>query len=241
MRCASARVAQDMNNFDTTIQIFLTHVTFGPLMNHAIRVIAGLYTFKGFVLVPVLCWLWFQPGPNRERQRERVVATVASGLVALAIGRVLAQVLPFRVRPIYNPDLHLHFPSAGLRAATLQTWSSFPSDHAMLSGDHPLTGEAIARRVGIVALLYSVVFICLPRAYLGFHYPTDLIAGAAIGIAIAWLLTRDAIRSRFAPQVLETIRRFPAPAYTLAFLLCFELITQFDELLTLAQSVTQTM
>jgi undecaprenyl-diphosphatase len=37
------------------------------------------------------------------------------------------------------------------------------------------------------------------------------------------------------------IRRFPAPAYTLAFLLCFELITQFDELLTLAQSATRTM
>ncbi|MBX4145655.1 phosphoesterase, partial [Ralstonia pickettii] len=31
-----------MNNFDTTIQTFLTHITFGPLMNHAIRVIAGL-------------------------------------------------------------------------------------------------------------------------------------------------------------------------------------------------------
>ena len=99
----------------------------------------------------------------------------------------------------------------------------------------------IARRVGVFALLYAVVFICVPRAYLGFHYPTDLIAGAAIGIALAWLLTRDAIRSRFAPQVLAMIKRFPAPAYTLAFLLCFELITQFDELLTLAQSATHTM
>ncbi|AIO30029.1 TPA: phosphatase PAP2 family protein [Burkholderia cepacia] len=230
-----------MNNFDTTIQTFLTHITFGPLMNHAIRVIAGLYTFKGFVLIPVLCWLWFQPGPNRERQRELVVATIASGLVALAFGRLLAQVLPFRVRPIYNPELHLHFPSAGLRAATLQAWSSFPSDHAMLWMAIATGIFIIARRVGVLALLYAVVFICVPRAYLGFHYPTDLIAGAAIGIAIAWLLTRDAIRSRFAPQVLATIRRFPAPAYTLAFLLCFELITQFDELLTLAQSATRTM
>jgi hypothetical protein len=112
-----------MNDFDTTIQVFLTHITFGPLMNHAIRVIAGLYTFKGFVLIPVLCWLWFQPGPRRERQRELVVATVASGLVALAVGRLLAKTLPFRVRPIYNPELHLHFPSDTLRAATLQAWA----------------------------------------------------------------------------------------------------------------------
>ncbi|PFH19098.1 MULTISPECIES: phosphatase PAP2 family protein [Burkholderia] len=229
-----------MNNFDTTIQIFLTRITLSPLMNHAIRVIAGLYTFKGFVLIPVLCWLWFQPGPHRERQRELVVATVASGLAALAFGRLLAKVLPFRVRPIYNPDLHLHFPSEELRAATLQAWSSFPSDHAMLWMAIATGIFIITRRVGVLALLYAAVFICLPRAYLGYHYPTDLIAGAAIGIAIAWLLTRDAIRSRFAPQVLEAIRRFPAPAYTLAFLLCFELITQFDELLTLAQSVKHT-
>ncbi|AOK21202.1 phosphoesterase [Burkholderia cepacia] len=230
-----------MNSFDTAIQFYLTRITLSPLMNHAIRVIAGLYTFKGFVLVPVLCWLWFQPGPNRERQREQVVATIASGLVALAVGRLLAQVLPFRVRPIYNPELHLHFPSDGLRAATLQAWSSFPSDHAMLWMAIATGIFIIARRAGVFALLYAVVFICVPRAYLGFHYPTDLIAGAAIGIGIAWLLTRDAIRSRFAPPVLRLIGRFPAPAYTLAFLLCFELITQFDELLTLAQSATHTM
>ncbi|MBU9279841.1 phosphatase PAP2 family protein [Burkholderia multivorans] len=230
-----------MNDFDTTIQTFLTHIALSPLANHAVRVIAGLYTFKGFILIPVLCWLWFQPGPERERQREYVVATVAGGLVALATGRVLAHALPFRVRPIYNPDLHLHFPSAGLRAATLQNWSSFPSDHAMLWMAIATGIFIIARRIGVFALLYTIVFICVPRAYLGFHYPTDLLAGAAIGIAIAWLLTRDPIRARFAPQVLQAIRRFPAPAYTLAFLLCFELITQFDELLTLAQSATHAM
>ncbi|RQS68465.1 phosphatase PAP2 family protein [Burkholderia sp. Bp8963] len=230
-----------MNNFDTSIQLFLTHITFSPLLNHAIRVVAGLYTFKGFVLIPVLCWLWFQPGPRSEWQREMVIATLASGLAALASGRLLAHYLPFRVRPIYNPELHLHFPSAELRAATLQAWSSFPSDHAMLWMAISTGIFLMSRRIGVLALLYTVVFICVPRAYLGFHYPTDLIAGAAIGVAITLLMTRDAVRTRCARPVLQLIERFPAPAYTLAFLLCFELITQFDELLTLAQSASRTM
>ncbi|KWH29097.1 phosphatase PAP2 family protein [Burkholderia stagnalis] len=230
-----------MNNFDTTIQLYLTQITLSPLLNHAIRVIAGLYTFKGFVLVPILCWLWFQPGPHRERQREMIVATVASGLLALATGRLLAKTLPFRLRPIYNPDLHLHFPSAELREATLRTWSSFPSDHAMLWMAVATGIFLMSRRLGVLALLYTTVFICLPRAYLGFHYPTDLLGGAAIGIAITWLMTRDAIRTRFAPAVMHGIQRFPAPAYTLAFLLCFELITQFDELLTLARSASHAL
>ncbi|KVO25658.1 phosphatase PAP2 family protein [Burkholderia ubonensis] len=230
-----------MNSFDTAIQLFLTRITLSPLLNHAIRVVAGLYTFKGFVLVPVLCWLWFQPGPHSERRREMIVATIASGLVALAAGRLLAKTLPFRLRPIYNPELHLHFPSSELRAATLQTWSSFPSDHAMLWMAISAGIFLMSRRVGVLALLYTIVFICVPRAYLGFHYPTDLLAGAAIGVAITWLMTRDAIRAHYAPPVLRLIGRFPAPAYTLAFLLCFELVTQFDELLTLALSARHTL
>ncbi|OXH87894.1 phosphoesterase, partial [Burkholderia multivorans] len=82
-------------------------------------------------------------------------------LVALATGRVLAHALPFRVRPIYNPDLHLHFPSVGLRAATLQNWSSFPSDHAMLWMAIATGIFIIARRIGVFALLYTIVFICV--------------------------------------------------------------------------------
>ena len=166
--------------------------------------------------------------------------TIVATFSALVCGRLLAHWLPFRLRPYANPELGMTFPQDESTTHFLRFWSAFPSDHAMLWMAIATGIFIIARRAGVLALLYAVVFICVPRAYLGYHYPTDLIAGAAIGIVIAWLLTRDAIRSRFAPQVLGAIRRFPAPAYTLAFLLCFELITQFDELLTLAQSVKHT-
>lgn len=230
-----------MNSFDTAIQTFLTQIELSPLMNHAIRVIAGLYTFKGFILVPLLWWIWFQPSQRREWQREMVIATIVSGLLSLATGRLLAHYLPFRVRPIYNPDLHLHFPSAVLREAVLRTWSSFPSDHAMLWMSVATGIFLVWRGVGLLALLYTAVFICLPRAYLGFHYPTDLLAGAAIGMAITYVMTRDAVRARYAVPILRSIQRFPGPCYMLAFLLCFELITQFDEILQLVQSASHSI
>jgi hypothetical protein len=118
-----------MNPFDTAIQAFLTHtaMTCGVL-NHPIRVIADLYTFKGLVLVPVLWWIWFKPSQRGEWEREMVVATIASGLLALAVFRVIARYLPFRMRPMFNPDLHFNFPSGGLDPAVLPAWSSFPSD-----------------------------------------------------------------------------------------------------------------
>ncbi|MGF6776671.1 phosphatase PAP2 family protein [Paraburkholderia sp. GAS334] len=230
-----------MNSFDTAIQIFLTQIELSSVLNHAIRVIAGLYTFKGFVLVPILWWIWFQPSQRTEWQREMVIATIVSGLLSLATGRLLAHYLPFRVRPIYNPDLHLHFPMAFVRESVQRTWSSFPSDHAMLWMSVATGIFLVWRRVGILALLYVAIFICLPRAYLGFHYPTDVLAGAAIGIAITWVMTRDAVRTRYAVPILRSIHRFPGPSYMLAFLLCFELITQFDDLLQLAQSAAKAL
>jgi hypothetical protein len=108
-----------MTSFDTVILGFLTQIHLPPLLDHAIRVIAGLYTSKGFQLIPLLWWIWFEPGERRDWQREMVIATVASGLIALAVGRLLAHFLPFRERPIFNPDLHLHFATDSLREAAL--------------------------------------------------------------------------------------------------------------------------
>lgn len=221
-----------MNSFDTWIQVFLTdHAFHSAAMNHAIRVVAGQIIFKGLVLVPILCWLWFRPSQRTEWEREMIIATIVSGLLSLAGGRLLAYYLPFRVRPLYNAELHLNFPSVGLQEAAVRTWSSFPSDHALLWMSIAMGIFLISRRVGALALLYTVVFICMPRVYLGLHYPTDVLAGAALGIAITYIATRDAVRARYAAQILQWMNRSPGPGYTLAFLLCFELITQFDELL----------
>ena len=226
-----------MTSFDTVILGFLTQIHLPPLFDHAIRVIAGLYTFKGFLLIPLLWWIWFEPGERRDWQREMVIATVASGLIALAVGRLLAHFLPFRERPIFNPDLHLHFATDSLREAALSGWSSFPSDHAMLWCAVAMGIFLASRPVGAYALLHAVVLIGLPRIYLGVHYPTDVLAGAALGIGIAWVMSAGAIRTRVAAPVLALAQHYPAVFYGAAFVLSFELATQFQEPRVLAHSL----
>lgn len=227
-----------MNGFDTAILIFLTrHEFHSVVLNHAIRVVAGLYTFKGFVLVPVLWWIWFQPGHRAEWRREMVIATIASGLLALIIGRAMAHYLPYRVRPIHDPDLHLQFPPVNFPEPVIRFWNSFPSDHAMLWVSVAMGIFLVWRGIGTLALLYAAVFICLPRVYLGLHYPTDVIGGAALGVVINYAMTRDAVRRRYAQPMLKWVEQSPAACYTVGFLLCFELITQFDEMVRLGESI----
>jgi membrane-associated phospholipid phosphatase len=226
-----------MNNIDSSIETYLSNIRFGFLTNQAIEVVADLYTFKGLVLIPLLWWMWFQRDERREWRREMVLATLLSGLLALFVGRLLTRWLPFRVRPVFDSDLHLHFAGHAINDAQLSNWSSFPSDHAMLWMAIATGIFLVWRGIGVLMLIYTVLAICLPRAYLGFHYPSDLLVGALIGAGITWLMTRDAIRVRYAAPALRWMERYPGPSASLAFMLCLELATQFDELRKLAGSV----
>jgi membrane-associated phospholipid phosphatase len=59
---------------------------------------------------------------------------------------------------------------------------SFPSAHATTS----FAAARAYRRVAPSAPLYAVaIAFALSRPYLGVHYPSDVIAGAALGTALA--------------------------------------------------------
>ncbi|HSJ72699.1 MAG TPA: phosphatase PAP2 family protein [Miltoncostaeaceae bacterium] len=111
-----------------------------------------------------------------------LVASLASGLLKDAFGRA---------RP-------------ALAEPGVTALVSLPGDASMPSGH----AAAAAAAAGVVALLHPrlrlplaglVGAIALSRVYLGVHYPLDVLAGAALGLAVAWAvvaLPRRAVRRR---------------------------------------------
>ncbi|MGF6415846.1 hypothetical protein OKW37_007605 [Paraburkholderia sp. MM5482-R2] len=169
-----------MNSFDLSIETYLSNIHLGEFANLSIQAIDNLYTFKGLVLIPVLWWMWFQQDECREWRREMVLATLVSGIVALLVGRLLTHWLPFRVRPVYDTELHLRFASGEIKDAVLTNWSSFPSDHAMLWMAVATGIFLISRRVGRAgASLYCAVH--LPSARLSRLSLSDRFAGGRRG------------------------------------------------------------
>ncbi|HVW50392.1 MAG TPA: phosphatase PAP2 family protein [Trinickia sp.] len=236
-----------MTSFDEWLIHAMSRIDIhSPLFVRAAVTAAEFDLTRGLPLVTLLWWIWFRPerqigaqGEAARRQaHELVIAAIVSGLIALAIGRLLAHELPFRLRPIFEPQLHAFYPPPNAKVLLPRTWSSFPSDHAMLWGAVATAILFASRPVGIYALLHVVVLICLPRLYLGLHYPTDLLAGLALGVGIACLVNVPPIRALVSKPVLAFAERCPGLFYGAAFLLSFELATQFDELRLLAFGLT---
>ncbi|RDS81170.1 phosphatase PAP2 family protein [Dyella monticola] len=229
-----------MNAFDLTILRFINHFAFrSSLFDYAVIGIEKFYFTRGLGLICLLWWIWFRDGPTARRDKEIVTATMVATFVALFVGRFMAHWLPFRLRPFSNPALMMRFPAEASACSghALRTWSSFPSDHAMM-WCAVATGIFLAsRRLGAIAFIYALVFICLPRVYLGMHYPTDVLAGIVLGVAICLLFNYPALRHRIATPALDWSIKYQGVFYALVFLLSFELASQFDELRSLTEFI----
>lgn len=165
----------DMQSFDTTLFLAMTGTVHSPDW------IVALASFLASAVVPlvaaaiVVAWVRPQAG-----WRFALLDAVAAGTLGLGLVQVIGA-LHYRRRPFeagLGSNLLNHLPE-----------NSFPSDHATLMFALAL-GLLLAeplRRAGFVVLALALS-VGWARVFLGAHYPSDILGGAALAVLCVGLV-----------------------------------------------------
>ena len=140
-----------------------------------------------FVGILVLVFL-FANGERRRAWRRAAVAAVLSAGVALALAKVISELVD-RSRPFVVDPHGVHLFSA--HAAD----PGFPSDHATGAFAVAMAIYLRNRLWGSVALVAATV-LAIGRVAIGVHFPSDVLAGAVLGCGVALLLYLGPVRTR---------------------------------------------
>jgi membrane-associated phospholipid phosphatase len=221
-----------LRQIDLSILRFLNQF-FGrvPDFDALVENVAGNDLVKGGLIVALLWWFWSKADAAQAKRRELVIACVVAALAAGLVSRSFALLGIGRLRPFQTPGLGLELPRRPLYELKA---ASFPSDHATL-GFGLVTGlYFISRPVGVALMAYVLVLVGLPRVYLGIHWPSDILGGAALGVGATALASRERVRSLLAAPALRLLAHSPAAFNVAALLVSYGLMTRFDALRSLA-------
>lgn len=228
-----------MNSFDSIIIDFLNSFSnWSIIFDTTIVNLMHLDLLKGGVLIGIMWALWFRTdnGTINGSVRERLISTMCGSLMALFTARVLAITLPFRYRPLHDPEIDFVLP-LNMSEKALDGWSSFPSDHAVLFFALAFSFWHISRRIGFLSIFYVTLVIMFPRIYTGLHYPTDILAGAALGFGFAWLFNLSIIRHNISKPFIFILDRNPSVFYFCFFIVSYQLATLFNDIRNLAENI----
>lgn len=233
-----------MNLFDLTTLGFINQLSqYSRTLDYTIYFISGNHLIKGGVLLAIFWWGWFRVNKHQSYIQLHLVTTLFSCFIAMIVARILAILLPFRVRPLHENGIDFTLPYS-MKPTALEGWSSLPSDHAVLFYALSAGMFYISKKVGVFALLYTTLVIGLPRIYLGLHYPTDIIVGAFIGIIITFLCNSNYFITNKAQSVLNWSSTKPEYFYPIFFIITYQIADMFNNsraIIGFIKNITQTI
>jgi undecaprenyl-diphosphatase len=139
------------------------------------------------LFIVLLAGLFLIPrGDIRSTLRRGAVAGGASAGLALLVGQVISRLVD-RPRPFVDEPHAVHL------FVTHAADPGFPSDHATASFAVAVALLLCNRRWGLVALAMAAV-VAIGRVGMAVHFPSDVLAGAALGAATALALWSPSTR-----------------------------------------------
>lgn len=162
-----------INSLDKEIMFFISENFKSDFCDKIMPIITSIGN-KGFVWIVISIILFFQ-----EKTRKYSYMMITSLLGSLIIGNIILKLTIRRPRPfdVFNYiELLIKKPLD----------FSFPSGHTMTAFACSFIIYSFNKKLGFISFVLALL-IAYSRVYLFVHFPSDIIAGAIIGIIIAYL------------------------------------------------------
>ncbi len=173
-----------LGRYDYTLTHFIRGLNDNPILNTIFTWIS--FTADTLFMVLMIAALYL--GGYRKEALVIAVVFVATNVVTLGLKYLIA-----RPRP---SDLGI-VPEAE---------PAFPSGHTSNAFSFATTLSYYHRKAAPFLFAWALV-VAFSRVFLGFHYFTDLLGGAAVGILVSLVVTRGA--QRYDVQVSHFVERLP--------------------------------
>ena len=197
--------------WDLNIQIF--HIINGLGQSKFISVLAEVINANFFLRIAVLSapYAYYWVVYKNIEIRSRLICGMIAVIVTIIVARLLANLLPFENRPIYDVTSGFLQPVISTHL-DMENWSSFPSDTAAVCIVLPFSLLWINKIHGLMLTLVSFAIFVVPRVIFGIHYPSDIFVGSLLGAGIACLLQLIA-SSKLISNILQYSVSYPQLFY----------------------------
>jgi membrane-associated phospholipid phosphatase len=203
-----------LNSFADRLQLF----------DRSMHALTKLVLLQGAVFIALVWYLWFT-FPDIISRSLLLAGTLGAALAG-AMSRVMQLLLPSHLRPLHTPQLGFVLP-LDVDPRALNHFSSFPSDHGAVFFGLSAIIYRINPKLGIAAFAWAVV-IDVARVYEGYHFPSDIIGAAGIGLLMVQLSQVQPVQ-QLASRCLMLERSFRPAFYMVAFLATYQIASLFDD------------
>jgi undecaprenyl-diphosphatase len=182
------------------------------------------FTFSGVIMMAMIWYCWFE---NRDFERRvRILVGTLASIGAGGISRILQLELSTHPRPYFDPILNFQQP-LNLEEA-YNNWNSFPSDHVSVFAGLAVVLYIARPRFVIYAIAWTIIVECF-RNYVGAHYPSDLVGGAALAALVVWA-SQMSWPISVGKKVMRWEQSSPGLFYMSACFFSFQIATLFNDI-----------
>lgn len=206
-----------------------------PILDRVILELFQMNTFKLMPIMTIIVALWL--ANQRDNKRILILLSgIIGSLASLIVTRMIQNFSPFHPRPALSGHYDFITPPGGIPG----DWSSFPSDTSALAFALAYTVFKTSRSLGIATLIWAGTIVSFPRIYGGYHYPSDVIAGALIGVACVEIASRmSIIDKKIVPIIDKTSKSFPVFFYASFFFISFQMCMYFIDVRKVSEESLQ--